>query len=159
MSLIHRVVVVEDDRQQAEDLQYFLKLQFPQAEVTWIRYETDFAKAIENGSILHCSAIVMDYRLDWSKLKGAKSTKEEDGPLLAGLRCLRALHRKPGGAAIPVAIRTVAEVHIIGKDLESFGSSVVCFGKTISDTEALFTWLRAWLQSDIQGRRARTASS
>src|ERR1035438_9989837 len=106
-----RILLVEDDRFEAEWAQRLLEESFPGASIDVISTEKEFRSAFPKIASSPPNVVILDMMLPWTDNEGVDLVSDEpDGSFLnAGARCLSLLRANPHTANIPAVIYTTLD--------------------------------------------------
>lgn len=108
-----RVLLVEDDHDQADFIKGFLGQELAGSEIELIRTEHEFRGRLDAIAERPPDVVVMDVMLRWTDPSPAMEPRPQDvkegGIFEAGLRCRAQLADRPATAAVPVILYTVLE--------------------------------------------------
>ncbi|MGB8508127.1 MAG: response regulator [Pyrinomonadaceae bacterium] len=108
-----RILVVEDDHLQAEDICPRLREAFGGCEVDLIKTESEFRLQLEAIAAAPPDVVVLDMMLRWADPSPDETKAPEDvkleGYFYAGVRCARLLAERESTKGVPVILYTVLE--------------------------------------------------
>jgi CheY-like chemotaxis protein len=129
-----RILVVEDDTLQAEDIQSAIASAFPKAQLEHLRTESQLRKRVDELAAHPPDIILLDVMLPWmdpsSEMAEPPAEVQRNGGFRAGLRCERLLREK--GVDTPIILYTILETMDLQASPGQVGSNVFYFRKEAS---------------------------
>lgn len=143
-----RILIVEDDYLQAEELAQKITEHFCKVDAEFVRTEHEFRERLNDLRRNPPDLFLLDVMLRWTdpipKMVTPPPEVEVGGPFRAGLRCERLLRESPETRETPVVLYTVLEDEDLGSELEHLGNKTFYVSKD-SDAQPLFEVIKGVL--------------
>ena len=149
-----RVLVVEDDRLQAESIEIALKRNFQSVGVEIISTESEFCSRLETLREDPPDVVLIDVMLRWADpapdMPPPPTEIAQEGFFRGGMRCLRRLLETPETREIPVVVHSVLQRDDIESEIAAMPRHVLFLQKD-SDELRLVREIRSLLQGLPEG--------
>jgi DNA-binding NarL/FixJ family response regulator len=132
-----RVLVLEDDEFQAEELQITLKTIFPGVDIELLATEHEFRQWLARDDAAVPDLAILDVMVRWTDpaedQPDAPADVVKDGFFTAGLRCYELLAGAERTARVPVILYTVLDHADLETSLDELPRHVAYVAKEIDD--------------------------
>jgi DNA-binding NarL/FixJ family response regulator len=102
-----RILIVEDDHLQLEDIRAALGARYPQAEISEIRTEQEFRDKVDEIVAKPPDVVILDAMIRLTRRQRSQPTQVDEDSQNAGFRCVRLLSER--NARIPVILVTMLD--------------------------------------------------
>jgi CheY-like chemotaxis protein len=154
-----RVVIVEDDYQQAELVTSWLRKAWPRIEVERIETELEFRKRLPALSARPPNVFIIDVMLRWADpspdMEEPPSEILNEGFYRAGLRCVKLLRQDAGTSRVPVILQSALSASALTGLLEA--SPDVVFIEKESEPGRLIRLVGSLMATQISTRQSSSA--
>ncbi len=102
-----RILIVEDDQLQLEDIRHAMRTRYPDAELLEIRTEQEFRQRLDDTAADPPDIIILDVMIRWIRRGKSSSPNPYDTSQNAGFRCARLLDDR--GIRVPIIFVTMLD--------------------------------------------------